>query len=218
MTTAIILAAGRGSRFSKETKNKPKCLIKFDGHPLIAWQVAALREAGIKRIVAVTGYRGEMINDFVDDVIENTNWLTTNMVTSLLCAQKEITAPVIVSYSDIIYDETPIRLLLSDQSNLSITFDLDWMNLWSMRFEDPLRDAETFKINTNLQVTEIGLKTNNIDEIHGQYMGLLRITPEALKWMSKITSDSKEQNMFNERILNTKERNKIRNYTHIFIS
>ena len=35
----IILAAGRGSRLGKYTKNKPKGLVKVHNKPLIEWQI-----------------------------------------------------------------------------------------------------------------------------------------------------------------------------------
>lgn len=55
-TTAIILAAGRGSRMKAKTKNK--VAFKLNGQPMIARTVAHLREAGITSIIAVVGYQG----------------------------------------------------------------------------------------------------------------------------------------------------------------
>ena len=54
--TAIILAAGRGSRMRELTDTKPKCLLELAGRPLLHWQLDALRDAGVERIVLVRGY------------------------------------------------------------------------------------------------------------------------------------------------------------------
>ena len=45
----------------------------------------------------------------------------------------------------------------------------------------PLDDAETFRVDENDCVIEIGGKTNNIDDIKGQYMGLLKFTQRGWK-------------------------------------
>ena len=58
---AIILAAGRGSRMKNLTDEKPKCLAKLRGKPLLEWQLTSLREAGIEDIAIVTGYKRELL-------------------------------------------------------------------------------------------------------------------------------------------------------------
>lgn len=58
---AIILSAGQGSRLLPLTQDKPKCLISFSGKPLIAWQIDALRAAGIEEVAVVTGFHTEQV-------------------------------------------------------------------------------------------------------------------------------------------------------------
>ena len=81
----------------------------------------------------------------------------------------------IVAYSDIFYTEAAIIPLLNKKSDISITYDPNWLDQWSKRFADPLEDAETFK-SVNGKLTEIGGKTGDVSEIEAQYMGLLKIT------------------------------------------
>jgi len=50
--TAVIMAAGKGTRMKSAT---PKVLHELCGRPLIGWVVAAVREAGIARVVVVDG-------------------------------------------------------------------------------------------------------------------------------------------------------------------
>ena len=59
---AIILAAGRGSRMKKLTNDKPKCLVKLHGKPLLEWQLESMRKSGISEIAIVTGYKHEMLS------------------------------------------------------------------------------------------------------------------------------------------------------------
>ena len=50
--------------------------------------------------------------------------------------------------------------------------------MWTQRFGDPLLDAETFRLTRERTLAEIGKKPQSVDEVQGQYMGLLRFTPE----------------------------------------
>lgn len=177
----IILAAGRGSRMGKMTDEKPKCLIELNGKTLIEHQLNAFKDAGIEDIALVTGYNRELLSKYGSKDFHNPRWESTNMVSSLLCADEWlIRHPCIVSYSDIYYTSEALRLLIKSKFDLGITYDPNWLELWSKRFIDPLVDAETFKINKNTSVvSEIGNKPDSIAQIQGQYMGLLYITPKS---------------------------------------
>ena len=177
---ALILAAGRGSRMGTLGDNRPKCLLELDGRPLLDRQLAALRRGGADEIGIVRGYRADMLN--VPDVtyFENKRWAETNMVMSLIAAASWLrSAPVIVSYADIFYRGALVRGLASAPGRLVISYDRAWRRLWMRRFSDPLSDAETFRIDAFGELLEIGGKTGKIEDIEGQYMGLLKFTPPA---------------------------------------
>lgn len=179
----IILAAGLGSRLGARTKNAPKCMVELNGQPLLHWQLGALRSAGIKQVVVVCGYRHEVIEAQGLPTIYNPDWDRTNMVASLLCAEHVIDGPVIVSYSDIIYGATVVQRLMSCAQELTVAYDAQWLPLWQARFENPLSDAESFKIDSNERIVDIGRAVDNVSQIQGQYMGLIRITPVSFGWI-----------------------------------
>lgn len=175
---AIILAAGRGSRMKNLTDDRPKCLVELRGKALLDWQLAALREAGIEQAAIVTGYRRELFADRGLTEFHNPRWAETNMVSSLACAQKWLQAETcIVSYSDIFYSAQAVRSLMESQAALAVTYDPNWLELWKQRFGNPLIDAETFRLNLDQTLAEIGKKPKSVEEVQGQYMGLLRFMP-----------------------------------------
>ncbi len=177
---AIILAAGRGSRMKDLTEERPKCLVELRGKALLDWQLEALHTAGITEIAIVTGYKRELLANRGLVEFHNARWAETNMVSSLAWAPDWLQAePCIVSYSDIFYAASAPCLLMNAQAELAITYDPNWRALWESRFADPLSDAETFKMNANGLLLEIGQKPIKIDDIQGQYMGLLKFTPAA---------------------------------------
>jgi choline kinase len=176
----VILAAGRGSRLGHLTDDRPKCLVEIAGKALIERQVAALRRGGVEEIAVVRGYRAAMIDLPGLCYFANERWAETNMVMSLVAAAPWLHAgPAIVSYADIFYRSELVRGLAGAPGELAIAYDRAWRRLWTRRFADPLGDAETFRMDAAGRLLEIGGKTARMEEIEGQYMGLLRFTPAA---------------------------------------
>lgn len=186
---AIILAAGRGSRMKDLTDEHPKCLVELRGKALLDWQLEALRAAGITDIAIVTGYKRELLANRGLVEFHNARWAETNMVSSLACAQDWLQAePCIVSYSDIFYSPVAVQSLTACTALLAVTYDPNWLELWTQRFGDPLLDAETFRLTSEHTLAEIGNKPQSIDQVQGQYMGLLRFTPEGWSEVLRIRS------------------------------
>lgn len=186
---AIILAAGRGRRMKNLTDDRPKCLVELHGKPLLEWQLTALRAAGLDEIAIVTGYKRELLSGWQLIEFHNPRWVETNMVSSLACAQEWLQAEAcLVSYSDIVYEASAVKSLLASRAGLAITFDPHWLEIWGKRFSNPLVDAETFRLNPDRTLAEIGNKPTSLEEVQGQYMGLLRFTPEGWGEVLRIRS------------------------------
>jgi L-glutamine-phosphate cytidylyltransferase len=176
----LILAAGRTNHLGDIGDQQPKCLLPLAGMPLLARQIAALRGGGVTEIGVVRGFRAEMI-DYPDiTYFENERWADTNAVISLAAASGWLrTSPVIVSDSDIFYQRELVHRLGSVRGSLVVAYDRQWRDLWTQRFGDPVTGAETFRRGGAGNLLEIGGKTTNINEIDGQYIGLLKFTPSA---------------------------------------
>lgn len=180
----IILAAGRGKRMGDITFNYPKCLTTIGNRKLIEWQQKALKSVNINDIAIVTGYKSEMLEPYANKTFYNDIWHDSNMVTSLIKAHLWLSKDeCIVSYSDIVYDKATIDPLVnSEKKGIIILSYKKWKSLWENRFEDPFSDAETFKINEKNELIEIGKKPTSYDEVQGQYMGLIKFSPEG--WLN----------------------------------
>ncbi len=62
---AIILAGGRGKRLRPITDYIPKPLVPLNNIPIIEWQIRYLKKFGVKEIIICTGYKTEMIKNFL---------------------------------------------------------------------------------------------------------------------------------------------------------
>jgi choline kinase len=79
--------------------------------------------------------------------------------------------------------------LAASHHQVALSYDKDWQKLWSLRNNgNPLEDAETFLAEDDL-LLEIGAKPQNLEQVRGQYMGLLKLTPEGWHiWLDRCRS------------------------------
>ena len=170
----FVLAAGVGRRLAPHTKDKPKCLVEVAGRTVLDWQRTSAREAGIDRVTVLGGHGAEKLQNLGVSVIVNPHYATTNMVATLFCAANELHDEVIISYGDIIYEAGVLQSLMDCPHDIAVVVDQGWLSYWQHRFEDPLTDAETLKIDSRGCIQEIGQKANNLNEIAFQYIGLMK--------------------------------------------
>tara|TARA_B110000914_G_C15329386_1_gene384036 strand:- start:1 stop:720 length:720 start_codon:yes stop_codon:yes gene_type:complete len=177
---AIILAAGRGSRLLNLSSTMPKCMVTLKNKPLISYQIKSLSENNIENISVVAGYlKNKIKNNKITKFFENKIWNNTNMVYSLYMANEWLSCEdCIVSYGDIFYSKETVANLINTNDKISITYDINFKYLWEKRFINPLDDLETFKVDKDYYVIEIGKKVDNIKDVMGQFMGLIKITKE----------------------------------------
>jgi choline kinase len=176
---AIILAAGQGARLRPLTDDRPKCMVEYQGKPLIEHVVHALRQSGVDDIIAIRGYKPEALRCAGVRFYDNPRYASTNMVSTLFCAEPELDDDTIISYSDIVYSPSVIRRLMSADAELAVVIDRDWRRLWQERMDDPLDDAETLRLDAQGHIIELGKKARSYEDIEGQYIGLLKVAASA---------------------------------------
>ena len=195
---SLILAAGTGTRLRPITNDIPKCLVKIGNKSLLDWQLENLKKAGIKNINIVTGYKQDkIIKDReikFNKIYFNKRYNSTNMVKSLLLAKDLFYTDLLISYSDIIYKTEIVKLLLESKHENVIIVDVDWHKLWSKRFKEPLDDAETLSFDKNFNLLNIGKKTRNINDIMGQYIGLMKFDNNTLGFLNNLDIENKIKN------------------------
>ncbi|MCH8555208.1 MAG: phosphocholine cytidylyltransferase family protein [Schleiferiaceae bacterium] len=180
--TAVILAAGQGTRLRPLTDDRPKCMVEVAGASILSRQIATLKACGIQNIVIVGGYLHEKLpTDGVIKVV-NHEFAETNMIYSLHCAKDHLKGHVIVSYGDIFFDEKVLQKLMASPYDIAIASDQLWEQYWEKRFAEPLSDAETFAIHpATAQVLSLGQKPKSRSEIQGQFIGLLKFSETGIQ-------------------------------------
>lgn len=186
------------------TADRPKCMVELLGVPLLHRQIQALRHAGAREIAVLGGYKASEITGDFDQLIINPDYATTNMVETLFCAQDFMRGAddIVISYGDIVYDEQVLRTLLASEESLATVVDRDWRKSWELRFEDPLDDAETLKLDDQQCVVELGNPPKDFSDIEGQYIGLTLVRSDAIDlltefWQSLKSADDPSQSWRN---------------------
>jgi len=126
MKTAIILAAGVGSRLQPLTETMPKCCVSVAGKPLILRIVDQLRQAqpGMHIYIAA-GYMADEIRRVVapygDDVtiVENTEYAVTNNMEScrMVFDTRTEKGPVLIINADCIYGDSAVAKMVAASGN-----------------------------------------------------------------------------------------------------
>lgn len=117
---AIILAAGMSKRLRPLTDTTPKCLLKIGESNTLELTIKNLLKNGITEFIMVTGYRENMIKEFIINKFPNLNikYLTNsdyennNNSYSLWMTKDYITGDSILLDSDILFDYRIISKLL----------------------------------------------------------------------------------------------------------
>ena len=189
----IILAAGKGERLRPLTNDKPKCLVELFGKPLLEWQIETFQNSGITDITIVSGYKSDLINFPETTILKNEKYDSTNMVETLFCAKEKLLNSTIISYGDIIFEKNVLNKLIQSKADFSIIVDKNWKRYWEMRSDNPINNAESLKIDTDGNITSIGKKAQKIDEIEGQYIGLMKFQNTGLEKIKEFYEKTKSQ-------------------------
>ena len=177
---ALILAAGEGVRLRPLTNSLPKTMVPFNGRPILLRQLDVLRAKGISDVSVVGGYQAEALPGDKVRVFENMHYASTNMVFSMFQADTVFAAgqDILVVYGDILFGEDCLQAMLNTPGNIVVGVNMEWRKLWESRFDNALSDAETMVLDGD-QITELGKKAKTMEEIQGQFTGLIKFSAKA---------------------------------------
>jgi len=180
----IILAAGLAKRLRPLTDTTPKCLLDIGGKNLLHRTIDNLLINNISNLIIVTGYRENMIKDYVNSnfknlnlkFLTNTDYENNNNSYSLWMTKDFVTDDFIMLDSDILFDKGIIAKLLSDKNP----------NALAVNITDKL-DEEQIKVTVDKKnrILEIS-KEVEIAKAIGESIGIEKFSLEYSKELFKI--------------------------------
>ena len=179
---AIILAAGKGIRLLHNTKNVPKGMLKLFNETLIERQIKIFHSCNINDITIVTGHRNEIIDIPDVNYVKNENYETTDMNESLFCALKPSSSPILVTYSDIVFEQKIIQQMLEITDGIRLAVNLNWKKYYQNRKNHPLSEAENVLVENEriLQIRKNISKSLQNQQI-GEFLGIMMLSSDHVK-------------------------------------
>ncbi len=168
ITTALLLAAGTGSRLFPLTKSSPKCLTLVNETSILERLVNNLKKQGFTRLVIVTGYKNECIVDFLGsksgdlsiEYIHSPLYRTTNNIYSLWMARNIINEPFVLFESDLVINSTLLdEMVFPDK--MAVAEMQPWLDGTTVSV-DAMNRVTQFQEGTTDTYSDIRYKTVNI--------------------------------------------------------
>ncbi len=184
--TAIVLAAGKGTRLKPLFIDDAKTLLKIDNETILEKNIRNLCESGIEKIIIVTGHKADKIEKFIygdntllglegklyDKDIKVSIELVycpfynmTNNIVSLWMAKEYLVGDTVVIYGDILYNVQIMKNLLQKKGT---TVCMDSM----------FGGSNDYSVKT-CKGSVIGMG-KELEGINGEYIGITKLAKEDL--------------------------------------
>jgi len=168
ITTALLLAAGTGSRLFPLTQKSPKCLTLVNETSILERLIKSLNQHGFKRLVVVTGHLEDCIRNFLETRAGNIKieyvfsplYKTTNNIYSLWMARKIINEPFVLIESDLVFDPSLLAGMLYPD-RIAVARMKPWLNGSTVTI-NPTNTVDAFHSDARSKSKQIRYKTVNI--------------------------------------------------------
>ncbi|MBN1157016.1 phosphocholine cytidylyltransferase family protein [Candidatus Woesearchaeota archaeon] len=190
----IVIAAGPCKRLRPLTDDLPKCMLKIKGKSIIQNTIELFRNNGITDISVIRGYKKEKINFPGINYFENADFWNNNILHSLMCARPKIEEAtkneedVVITYSDILYEDSVVKKLLESRKPIASIVDTDWQEYYKGRTDHPIGEAENVILDEKNRVLKIGkhiFTDGTPKDMQGEFIGLWKFTPEGARTFLK---------------------------------
>ena len=190
--TALLLAAGTGSRLAPLTDKSPKCLVPVNEISILERLVDTLRSHNFKRLVIVVGHRADAIRNFLGTRIGDMEityitsqvYKTTNNIYSLWLARKEINDPFLLIESDLVFDPEMLKDMLQPD-RIAVSKLQSWMN------------GTTVTINSHQTVKAFQKNVKKTDDKHYKTVNIYSLSTRTWRQVRKRLDQHISNNMVN---------------------
>ena len=172
ITTAVILAAGLGSRLRPYTDHYPKGFISLHGEPIVVASIKKLLVVGMTRIIIGTGYmKGhyeELQTKYPEiECVENTHYETTGSMATLACCQEVIGDDhFLLLESDLVYPEYVLKVMIQDPHS----------TVMLASGETGSGDEVYIDYNNHHILQKVSKQSRDLDQISAELVGINKIS------------------------------------------
>ena len=187
-TEAIILAASRGEAMGSLTNHQPKAMISLKNKSILEHITDTYRSHDVERIHVVRGYKKEAINFPELSYFDNDDYENTSELSSFQKAIDNVDSDIYCSFGDVLFKPYLLQLLDESKDDLAITVDTQWQDSVNKdRAADYVTCSEPHSrenYGDSIFLKSIG-ETLDADSIHGEWMGIAKISSKILPMIKK---------------------------------
>ena len=182
---SIILAAGSGTRISKDFPELPKALIQVNNNSIISRQISTFKKNGIDEIIVITSTFKEKFSTSDVTYVDDQKFEEHDVLGSLMEAREHIFGDVIITYSDIIFEDLILKKILQTNLDIGIAVDLDWKKAYENRELHPISEAENILFDNSRNILEIRKNIRNSNLEIGEFLGIIKLSNNGCKLLLK---------------------------------
>jgi phosphoenolpyruvate phosphomutase len=197
---AIVLAASRGRELGELTESIPKALVKIGDESILEHIVGTFNSCGINRLSVVRGYRKETMTLPNIDYVDNDDYETTGELYSLYLALEALAdsgEDLIISYGDILFKRYTLEALMDAEEDFVVAVDTGWRDSANRdRSADYVTCSMPNVRRAYYEPVELLHVAEDMDDadIHGEWMGILKVRAAGQPLLRQIVSDMIRQN------------------------
>lgn len=191
ITTAVILAAGFGSRLKEYTSNRPKGFIEVGGITIIEASIKKLLDSGIQEIIIGTGYHSEQYDKLSETYpnikcVKNSDYSNTGSMYTLYNLKSNISKDFLLLESDLIYDKSGLKELINLQCpDAILTSGTTHSN-----------DEVFVETNEEKFLVNLSKDPDKLTKVYSELVGISKISKPTFEKMCKFAEQSFYQNRF----------------------
>lgn len=185
--TAVLLAAGRGTRMRDLTADLPKPMIEVRGKPVLQHIVEGLRGAGVREFLIIVGYRADAVRDhfgegarynidiqYETQVVQDGTGRVIN-----LARQFTENLPFVLSYGDILVDPRSYKSI--------VDLDDDVEAIISVKRDEDVSKGGAVFLNKQMELLDLREKPKPGEKTSPWYnAGLYAFRPSIFDFAAKL--------------------------------
>ena len=178
----IFLAAGSATRLGHYTREIPKALVKINGKSILERQISLFKKYGILDVTIITGPYHNKFNFKNVSYIHDANHYEHDVLGSLMVASSILNTDVIISYTDIVFDENILQSVIDFKGNIGLAIDMNWEEAYVGRTQHPIEEAANVLINHNV-IIKIGHDKKRFGKYDknslGEFLGIMKLSKKS---------------------------------------
>jgi phosphoenolpyruvate phosphomutase len=121
--------------------------------------------------------------------VENPDWESNNILTSLFYAEREMGGGFLFSYSDIVFATEHARRVATSSADVALIVDRRWQDAYVGRIHHPVSEAELVKVEETSdgpRVRRVGKRVVPAEQAAGEFIGLAKFSPAGAAALERV--------------------------------